>query len=107
MFNRLTTFHAGPLPDEERYGDFFVVSGAFGALSVTAETAHAIARELDRRRPPKWLAFRDRSGSHVRVRTRDVRALCESTVSQRAYDRRMERAREREDRADRESWSDD
>ncbi len=107
MFNRLTTYHAGPLPEEDGYGDFFVVSGAFGALSVTAETACEIARALDDRCPPMWIAFRDRAGSRIRVRTSDVRALCESTAEQRSYDRRMERAREREERTDRQSWSDD
>lgn len=107
MFNRLTTYHAGPLPDEERFGDFFVVIGAFGRFSVTAKTACAIARALDQRRPPKWLVFRDCAGSRVRVRRRDLRALCESTASQRAYDRRLERELDREQQADRESWSDD
>ena len=107
MFNRLTSHFAGLPPDEEVYGDFHVVSGAFGAVSVTADTARAIEQALDRRRPPRWLVFQDRSGSQIRVRTRDVRAVCESTTAQRSYDRRMERAREREDRAERRTWNDD
>ncbi|MBV9880253.1 MAG: hypothetical protein JO180_07135 [Gemmatirosa sp.] len=106
MINRLT-LHVDRQPDEEPYGDFHVVSGPFGALSITAETARAIAQALDRRRPPRWLAFRDRAGSHIRIRTRDVRAICESTAEQRAYDRRMARARDREERAERPSWDDD
>jgi hypothetical protein len=106
MVNRIGPL-LGDVPGEEGYGDFHVVSGSFGAVCVSAKTARAIERELDRRRPPRWLAFRDRSGSRVRVRTREVRAVCESTAAQRAYDRRMERAREREERADRPAWEDD
>ena len=106
MINRIDLL-LGESPGEESYGDFHVVSGSFGAVVVTADTARAIERALDRRRPPRWLVFRDRSGSHVRLRTREVRAVCESTTAQRAYDRRMERLREQEERADRRQWEDD
>lgn len=105
MFNRLTSHFAMP-PEEAAYGDFHVVSGAFGAVPVTSETARAIARQLDRLRPPRWLVFRDRSGSAIRVRTRDVRAICESTRAQRDFDRRMEQARQQEERAER-PWEDE
>jgi hypothetical protein len=105
MVNRIFTQAEGPLPDEdEALGDFHVVSGPFGALCVTAETAREIARQLERRLPPRWIVFRDRAGSLVRLRARDVRAICESTAVQRAYDRRMHRAREREARAERRPW---
>lgn len=106
MINRLTPYFE-EASDEESYGDFFVVSGAFGAVVVTPSTARVVGQTLDRPRPPRWLAFRDRSGSYVRVRSREVRAICESTAAQRAYDRRMERARAREERADRRRWDDD
>ena len=82
------------------YGDFYVLSGAFGSVAITAFTARAIERQLDRAEPPRWLRFRDRSGSYLRVRTRDVRALCESTAEQRAFDRRMARERDREEEQD-------
>ena len=106
MINRLADL-AGEAPEEDAYGDFFVVSGPFGSLAVTAGTAHAIVRMLGRRRPPRWISFNDRSGSPVCLRARDVRSICESTAAQRAYDRRMARAREREERADRGAWDDD
>jgi hypothetical protein len=96
-----------PPPEPEAYGDFYVVSGAFGSVCVTAATARAIERQLDRPTPTRWLVFRDRSGSRVRVRARDVRCVCESTAAQRAFDRRMDRAREREERSDRRSWEEE
>jgi hypothetical protein len=105
--NRLTTHFGGALPEGEAYGAFYVVSGPFGSLMVTAATARAIERELERRKPPRWLVFRDRSGSHLRIRTRDLRSICESTPAQRAYDRRMARLREREEQGDYRSFDDD
>jgi len=107
MLNRLSLLRDGLPPPEPGYGDFYVVSGAFGSVSVTAETARALERALDARRPVRWLQFRDRSGSRVRVRARDVRCLCESTAAQRAFDRRMDRARAREERSDGRPWQDD
>ena len=107
MCNRLTAHFGGAPLEEEAYGAFVVVAGPFGSVMVTAATARAIERELERSEPPRWLVFRDRSGSRLRVRTRDVRSLCESTPAQRAYDRRMARLREREEQADNRSYEDD
>ena len=108
MFNRLTLLRDGiPPPEPERYGDFWVVSGPFGSVCVTAPTARAIVRQLDGKEPTAWVVFRDRSGSHIRVRAGDVRALIESTAAQRAYDRRMARARDHEVQADEQSLEDD
>ena len=107
MRNRLTAHFDGTPLEGEAYGAFFVVSGPFGSVMVTPSTARAIERELDRSKPPRWLVFRDRSGSRLRVRTRDVRTLCESTPAQRAYDRRMARLREREEQADFRSLDDE
>ena len=108
MLNRLTLIRDGlPPPEPESYGDFWVVSGPFGSVCVTAPTARAIARQLHGAEPTDWVTFRDRSGSRMRVRAIDVRALIESTAAQRAYDRRMARARDREVQADERSCEDD
>ena len=107
MLNRLTLLRDGMPSPEPGYGDFYVVSGAFGSVSVSADTARAIERALDARRAMRWLQFRDRSGSRIRVRARDVRSICESTAAQRAFERRMDRAREREEQNDRRAWEDD
>jgi hypothetical protein len=107
MCNRLTAHFGGSPLEGEAYGAFYVVSGPFGSVMVTAATARSIERELDRPKPPRWLAFRDRSGSYLRVRTRDLRSICESTPAQRAYDRRMARLRELEEQADHRSFDDE
>lgn len=91
----------------EHCGDFYVVAGEFGRVSVTHAVAHRIQAVLDRWIVPTWIVFPDRVGSIVRVRTRHIRALVESTVEQRAADRRLDRAREEEEKADRRPWDDD
>ena len=92
--------------EEEAYGDFFVIAWTFGCAEVTSETAHRVERLLDRNAVPSWVVFNDRSGSRFRVRSELVRCIYESTAEQRAADRRYERARKREERADK-SWEDD
>ena len=89
---------------EQDYGDFFVVAGDFGAACVTRETAERIEALLDRRDVPAWVTFEDRVGSRLRVRTALIRSIGESTAAQRAADRRLERARKREEEQDRRPW---
>ncbi len=86
------------------YGDFFVVAGEFGRAFVTHEVASYIRSVLDRRFVPRWIEFRDRVGSLVRVRTRHIDVLVESTVEQRMADRMLDRARAAEEKADRRPW---
>ena len=93
-------------PEEEEYGDFFVVAGEFGAACVTRETAERIERVVDRQDVPAWITFNDRAGSRLRVRTALIRSIGESTFAQRAADRRIERARQREEKEDRRPWDD-
>ena len=94
--NRILDF----LPDEDpEYGDFVVVSGVFGSACVTYAVAAEIERVLDSGVP--WVVFHDRVGSRIRVRAEDVRCLAESTAEQRAADRELDRAREREQGGDR------
>ena len=89
---------------ERDYGDFFVVAGEFGAACVTSETAARIEEVLDRCDVPTWIVFNDRAGSRLRVRTRHIRSIGESTAAQRAEDRRFDRARQREEQDDRRPW---
>jgi len=89
---------------EQEYGEFFVVAGDFGAACVTRETAERIEAVLDRRDVPAWITFEDRAGSRLRVRTALIRSLGESTAEQRAADRRIDRARRREEEQDRRPW---
>jgi hypothetical protein len=91
---------------DQDYGDFFVVAGEFGAACVTRETAERIEAVLDRRDVPTWITFEDRVGSRLRVRAALIRSIGESTAEQRAADRRLEKAREREEKRDRRPWDD-
>ena len=100
-------FGRAPEPEEGPYGDFYVISGAFGTVCVTYETAAYVERRLDERPAPAWITFRDRVGSRVHVRTSQIRCIAESTAAQRAADRRLERARQLEEKADRRPWEDD
>jgi hypothetical protein len=93
-------------PPEGEYGDFFVVAGEFGAACVSSETATQIEAMLDRKHVPKWIVFDDRSGSRIRVRSRHIHVIEESTVAQRATDRLFARARKREEQEDRRPWDD-
>jgi hypothetical protein len=93
-----------PEEPEEDYGDFFVVAGEFGVTCVTPDTASRIESILDRKDVPTWITFRDRVGSRIRVRTALIRSIGESTAAQRTADRRLERARQREEQADRRPW---
>jgi hypothetical protein len=107
--NRLKLYLANEeAPEEEEpYGDFFVITWfPFGCTMITKEMAHRVERLLDGNTVPQWIVFNDRSGSRFRVRSDLIRTLCESTTEQRAADRRYERARKREERADK-SWEDD
>ena len=74
---------------------------------MTHETAREIEDLLDARIPPAWITFHDRVGSRIRVRAADIRCLAESTAEQRAGDRRLDRAREREQQEDRRPWEDE
>jgi hypothetical protein len=108
MINRIAAWPEHPADDEEvPYGDFVVVSGTFGAVFVSLDEARRIERALDALRPPRWIAFRDRAGSRIRVRTGEIRAFAESTAEQRAVDRRLDRARRLEELGARRPWEDE
>lgn len=92
---------------EEELGDYYVVAGEFGCAWVAPETAARLESVLERWWLPRWVVFRDRAGSRIRVRPRDIRLIGESTTSTRAADRRLDRARRREEKEDRRPWEDD
>jgi hypothetical protein len=92
--------------DYESYGDFVAVMGTFGWLAVTHEVARTIRMTLDKRRAPMWIEFYDRVGSLIRIRPIDIRCLTESTVEQRAAERKLHRAKNEEEKADKQ-WDDE
>ena len=105
--NRITRY-LEEAPEEPRYGDFWVVAMyPFGCFHVNSVVAGCIRAQLDRWVTPKWITFHDRVGSLVRVRSSHIRSIVECTTEQRAADRRLDRAREEEEKADRRPWDDD
>lgn len=107
MTNRLKDRFEEKEPEETPEGDFWEVSGESGFFYVSEDTARRILGELGRRPPPRWLRFTDLFGSEVRVLSRHVHLVEESTEAQRARARRFRRARRDEERADRRPWEDD
>ncbi|MGD8868327.1 MAG: hypothetical protein PVI01_11870 [Gemmatimonadales bacterium] len=107
VINRLKDYF-GPEP-EERPPDqeYYIVGGVAGYFYVTRETARSIARQLERRRPPRWIVFRDLTGSEVRVRPCKLDAVYESTAEQRARERAFIRARKMEAEGDQRPWEED
>ena len=103
--NRITRYLEEP--PEPTYGDFYVVAGEFGRVGVTHAVARRIQAVLDRWVVPTCIEFPDRVGSIIRVRTRGIRSIVESTTEQRAADRQLDRAREEEEKTDRRPWDDD
>jgi hypothetical protein len=95
-------------PDEKEvpYGDLVFVQTPLDVFRVAREVAHYIERRMDSVQPPRWLIFRDRDGARVRIRTKDIRSLHESTEKSRSSERRLIRAYRREKKADR-SWEDE
>jgi len=84
--------------------DCFVLS----ARSATWYLSTAMARHVEQCLDGQaiWLSFVDLNGSRVRLRTREVEYLHQSTAEQRAADRRFHRAMSRERKADRD-WGKD
>jgi hypothetical protein len=88
-------------------GEFFVVAGEFGRVFVTREVAEALRATFRRLIVPTWLEFRDQVGSLVRVRSRHVMVIVESTPETRAADRRHDEARSAEENSNRRPWDTD
>lgn len=107
MVNRILALLKPGDNEDSPYGDFVVVSGPFGRLSVTRNVAREIERVLDRRWRPRWVTFHDRVGSRVRVRANEIRLFVESTTAQRASDRQLDRACRKEEQADRRPGDDE
>ena len=87
-------------------GDYFIVSGDSGTWLVSTVMARHIESVLDARPRSRWVTFVDLAGSRVRLRSRQIDFVCQSTMEQRAMDRQFSRALSRERKADH-SWEDD
>ncbi len=105
--NRLRLLNLDEPEEMPEANDFFVLYGEFGTFFITRDTASRIDALLDGSAVPRWLVFTDLSGSRIRVLSRHVTGLYESTSAQRAAEREFHRARKLEDKADARPWEDD
>jgi len=92
--------------EPERPGTYFCVAARCGTWYVSTAMARHLEACLDAEPRPVWLRFIDLTGARVRVRTRDVEYLNQSTPEQRAFEREFSRALNRERKTDR-NWEDD
>ena len=81
--------------------DHFVVSARSETWYVSTEMARHIEACLDVEHRHVWISFVDLSGARVRVRSREVEYLAQSTADQRAAERAFHRALSRERKVER------
>lgn len=86
--------------------DYWWVETRESAYFVSARTARAIERRLEREPMPRWLVFRDLHGARHRVRALSVRMISESTAEQRASARALRRALKDERGPEENPWED-
>ena len=86
--------------------DHFVVSARSETWYVSTEMARHIEACLDVEHRHVWISFVDLSGARVRVRSREVEYLAQSTADQRAAERAFHRTMGQERKADRD-WGED
>jgi hypothetical protein len=103
--NRLADFLCDP-QEPERVDDFFEIETQNGWFAVSYATALDVERSLDQRPAPRWIEFRDLSGSRHRLLARLVSRISENTAAQRTADRQFQRARRLEEKQDRRPWED-
>ncbi len=106
VINRLQAYFGEPPEERPPAGEFYIVAGGAGCFFVSRETAQDIVRQLGRRRPPRFITFRDLAGSEVRLRPGKIDMVYESTGEQRARDREFNRTLREEGEEDRPAWED-
>jgi hypothetical protein len=83
-------------------GDYFIIDcGDSSWYYVSTVMARAIEGRLDRWLRPRWITFVDVTGARIRVRSRDINSIAQSTVAQREDGRVFDRNRRAEDEANR------
>jgi hypothetical protein len=86
--------------------DHFVVSARSETWYVSTEMARHIEACLDGQPRQVWICFVDLSGARVRVRSREVEYLAQSTADQRTAERAFHRSMSQERKAERD-WGED
>lgn len=103
VWNRLNGFMDEP-EERARAPDLWVVRSVSGCIYVSAQTAHMVLAKLGRLWRPRWLRFRDLSGSYIQVPTRSVLVVFESTAEQRVRDRELQQALDKEASEEERPW---
>jgi hypothetical protein len=103
--NRLRQHPEEEEPPRAAGGDHFSLSARSATWCVSTEMARHVETCLEQGRPG-WVSFVELTGSRVRLRTREIEYLAQSTLEQRASARALQRALNRERRQDR-RWSED
>ena len=103
--NRLKEKQHGD-PDPDGSGTYFTVAGNHNIWYVSTEMARHIEACLDAEPRPAWIRFVDVTGASVRVRSKDIEYVQQSTPEQRAHERAFHRAMRQEQKADRD-WGDE
>jgi hypothetical protein len=106
MINRLKKV-SGEADETPPDNDYYEVKAEYDTYYVAQDVAEYIAAMLKRRWPPRWICFTDIFGATVRVRSRQIGGICESTNVQRRNEKKFRRARHREDKEGRNPWDDD
>lgn len=106
VINRLQEFFGEPPEERPPAGEFYIVAGQAGCFFVSRETAQDVMRQLGRRRPPRFITFRDLAGSEVRLRPGKIDVVCESTAEQRGRSPEFNQALGEEGEEDRPAWDD-
>jgi hypothetical protein len=87
--------------------DYFEIRVGYTRYEVSARTAAAVMRDLSRWWPSRWVGFVDLHGARVRIRSRLITMIHESTALRRQRERDFDRARRLEEKADRRPWEDE
>jgi DNA-nicking Smr family endonuclease len=87
--------------------EYFVIRVGHMGYAVSGATAAEVMRLISRRWPPRWIGFVDLHGARVRIRSRLITMIHESTAIHRQRERDFERARTEEEKADGRLWEDD
>ena len=87
-------------------GVYFCVSARNGSWCVSTVMAKHIEDGLSAVPRQRWIRFVDLSGASIKLRTREIDCLVQSTPEQRAFDRAFGRSMREERKADR-NWEED
>jgi hypothetical protein len=86
--------------------DYFIVGTSYAEWYVSKEMAAFVAASLEHDPPARWVTLVDLTGATIRVRGRIVLYVQQCTVEQRALARAMQRAINKEAKADRD-WDEE